>query len=38
MFSDYDKCHFSEKLNEVLKVSVKRYLGMSIDDEDSNDE
>ena len=33
-----DKCHFSEKLNNVLEISVKRYLGMSIDEEDSDDE
>lgn len=33
-----DKCYFSEKLNNVLEISVKRYLGMSIDEEDSDDE
>ena len=33
-----DKCHFSAKLHEVLETSVKRYLGMSIDEEDSDDE
>ena len=29
-----DKHYFSEKLNEVLEVSVKRYLGISIDEDD----
>jgi hypothetical protein len=33
-----DKLYFSEKLNEVLEVSVKRYLGISIDDDDDEDE
>jgi hypothetical protein len=39
LLQDYDdKLYFSEKLNEVLEYSVKRYLGMSIDEEDSDDE
>jgi hypothetical protein len=33
-----DKCHFSEQLNKVLDVSVKRYLGISIDEDDNDDE
>ena len=33
-----DATYFSEKLNDMLEVSVKRYFGMNIDEDDDEDD